>query len=30
MQLEWDEAKNETNKHKHGFGFRDAALVLGG
>ena len=30
MELEWDEAKRESNLRKHGLDFRDAAQVLEG
>ena len=30
MEFEWDTVKNEANKKKHGFGFRDAPQVLEG
>jgi len=30
VELEWDEAKRESNLRKHGLDFRDAAQVLEG
>ena len=30
MRLEWDDAKNETNRRKHGLDFADAADVFSG
>ena len=30
MQYEWDEAKNQANRRKHGLAFDDAPLVFGG
>ncbi|MDR3276827.1 MAG: BrnT family toxin [Treponema sp.] len=30
MQFEWDEAKNEANKRKHGIDFADAQYVFAG
>ena len=29
LLVEWDEAKNELNKKKHGIDFRDAGLIFG-
>jgi uncharacterized DUF497 family protein len=30
MRFEWDEAKNQANRKKHGLDFADAALVFEG
>lgn len=30
MRFEWDEAKNQANRRKHGLDFADAALVFAG
>ena len=30
MRFEWDDAKNQTNRRKHGLDFADAHLVFGG
>ena len=30
MRFEWDEAKNQSNRRKHGLSFADAPLVFAG
>jgi uncharacterized DUF497 family protein len=30
MRFEWDDAKNQANRRKHGLDFADAPLVFGG
>lgn len=30
MEFEWDEAKNESNRRKHGLSFDEAKLIFGG
>jgi uncharacterized protein len=30
VQFEWDEAKNESNRRKHGVGFDEARLIFDG
>ena len=30
MEFEWDDAKNESNREKHGIAFEEAALIFDG